>query len=117
MPITEQNQPGESLDAIRKSRELILSAAGEGIYGLDAHGCTTFVNPAAARMLGWDPEELLGQPQHKVIHHTRADGTSYPKEECPIYAAFSDGAIHTVDDEVFWRKDGTSFPVAGHCDR
>ena len=88
-----------------------MSSAGEGIYGLDREGLTTFVNPAAAEMLGWDPDELLGKPQHAVSHHSHADGSAYARENCPIYAAFSDGAVHRVDDEVFWRKDGTSFPV------
>jgi len=96
---------------LRRDRELILSSAGEGIYGLDREGLTTFVNPAAAEMLGWDPDELLGKPQHAVTHHSHADGSAYARENCPIYAAFSDGAVHQVDDEVFWRKDGTSFPV------
>ena len=91
--------------------ELILSSAGEGIYGLDCSGLTTFVNPAAAEMLGWPAEELIGKPMHSLLHHTRPDGSAFPREECPIYAAFRDGQTRTVDDEVFWRQDGTSFPV------
>ncbi len=101
----------KALDRSTEMLDLVLSSAGEGIYGLDAKGLTTFVNPAAAAMLGWEPEELLGEPQHQLIHHTKPDGTPYDHTECPIYAAFSDGAVHRVDDEVFWRKDGTSFPV------
>lgn len=93
------------------ARDEILESAGEGIYGLDANGLTTFVNRAGASMLGWEPEELLGKPQHEIVHHTRPDGTHYDAETCPIYAAFSDGQVHHVDDEVFWRKDGSSFPV------
>ena len=89
----------------------ILTAAGEGIYGLDLEGRTTFANPAAARMIGWEAEDLIGKPQHDILHHTKPDGSPYPREECPIYAAFKDGTVHHVDDEVFWRKDGSSFPV------
>ena len=96
---------------LESRNRLILESAGEGIYGLDTEGKTTFVNPAAARMLGWDAEELIGQPMHKLLHHTRADGRHYPREECPIYAAFKDGKVYAVDNEVFWRKDGRSFPV------
>jgi len=91
--------------------KLILDSAGEGIYGLDLQGRTTFINPAAARMLGYEVEELIGRSMHDVLHHSRADGTPYPREECPIYAAFKDGTVHRVTEEVFWRKDGTSFPV------
>jgi PAS domain S-box-containing protein len=91
--------------------QLILRAAGEGIYGVNADGKTTFVNPAAARMLGWTAEELVGHDMHSIVHHTHPDGSRYPAHDCPIYAAFRDGAVHQVDTEVFWRKDGTSFWV------
>ena len=101
----------KELEVLRIRNELILNAAGEGIYGLDSEGNTTFVNPAAAEMIGWNPEELIGKSQHKILHHSRADGSHYPGTECPIYAAFNDGKVHTVKDEVFWRKDGSSFPV------
>ncbi len=94
-----------------QQNELILRSAGEGIYGLDTNGKTTFVNPAAARMLGCAPEDIIGQPMHQLLHHTKADGSPYPAEDCPIYAAFSDGEVHSVDNEVFWRKDGSSFSV------
>src|SRR5271156_4276351 len=90
----------------------ILECAGEGIYGLDRDGMTTFANAAAIRMTGWSLDDLLGKLQHSVIHHSRPDGTPYPREFCPIYAALRDGEVHHVEDDVFWRKDGTSFPVA-----
>lgn len=108
---TQHKRTEEALKQLRWQNELILNAAGEGIYGLDTQGNTTFANPAAARMIGYEPAELIGKPQHDVLHHSRPDGTPYPREECPIYAAFHDGAVHHVTDEVFWRKDGTSFPV------
>ncbi len=96
---------------IERDNQLILRAAGEGIYGVNAEGVTTFVNPAAARMLGWTAEELVGRDMHAVCHHTTMDGAHYPHEQCPIYAAFRDGAVHHVDNEVFWRKDGSRFFV------
>jgi len=92
-------------------RKLILESSGDGIFGVDTEGRATFVNPAACAMLQWTEEELLGQVMHALHHHTRADGTPYPREECPIYRAFLDGVVHAVDDELFWRKDGSSFPV------
>jgi len=108
---TKRKRAEEELEQLRRQNELILNSAGEGIYGLDLQGRTTFANPAAARMIGWEVEELIGQPQHDILHHTKPNGAPYPREECPIYAASKDGAVHHVDNEVFWRKDGTSFPV------
>jgi len=90
----------------------ILECAGEGIYGLDRDGMTTFANVAATRMTGWSLDELVGKLQHAIIHHTRSDGNPYPRELCPIYAALRDGEVHHIEEEVFWRKDGTSFPVS-----
>ncbi|PLW83604.1 Fis family transcriptional regulator [Kineobactrum sediminis] len=96
---------------IERENQLILSAAGEGIYGVDADGCATFVNPAAERLLGWKAEDLIGHNIHTAIHHTHPDGSDYCVGDCPIMAAFKDGAVRQVDDEVFWRKDGKPIPV------
>jgi PAS domain S-box-containing protein len=91
---------------IERENQLILRAAGEGIYGVNADGKTTFVNPAAERILGWSADELVGKAIHPIVHHSHHDGSHYPDHDCPIYAAFRDGAVHKVDGEVFWRKDG-----------
>ncbi|MFC1958324.1 PAS domain S-box protein [Chloroflexota bacterium] len=110
--ITVRKWVEDVTEQLGRRNELILEAAGEGIYGLDTQGKTTFVNPAAARMLGYEPEDLIGQLHHEIVHYSRPDGKPYPNEECPVYRAFKDGAVHTnVDDEVFWRKDGTCFPI------
>ena len=107
---TERKQQEDALERLHHQNELILNSAGEGILGVDIEGNHTFVNPSAARMLGYEIEELIGQKSHSIWHHSRADGSPYPQEECKIYAAYRDGAVHTEHDEVFWRKDGTSFP-------
>ena len=96
---------------IESDNQLILRAAGEGIYGIDANGQTTFVNPAAEGMLGFRADELVGRGMHATIHHSHEDGGDYPVGDCPIYGAFREGAVQHRDDEVFWRKDGSSFPV------
>ncbi|MCI4625866.1 MAG: EAL domain-containing protein [Candidatus Magnetoovum sp. WYHC-5] len=109
--IIERKKTEEELEALRQKNELILYAAGEGIYGVDVNGNTTFLNPAAAKMTGWSIEDLVGKAQHDIIHHTKLDGSRYPMSDCPIYNALKDGKVRHVDDEVFWKKDGSSFPV------
>ncbi|MGQ9371449.1 sigma 54-interacting transcriptional regulator [Azospirillum sp. ST 5-10] len=104
--ISEWRRVERVFQEIERENHLILQAAGEGIYGVNAEGKATFVNPAAERILGWPAEQLLGRDIHSVMHHHRADGTLYPAHECPIYAAFRDGQVHRVSDEVFWRRDG-----------
>jgi formate hydrogenlyase transcriptional activator len=103
------------LSALRDSEErvrMILASASEAIFGCDPVGTCIFCNDAAARVLGYnDATELLGKNMHETEHHTRADGTPYPLEECPIYLGFKEGKGIHRDDEVFWRKDGSSFPV------
>ncbi len=91
---------------------LVLDTVGEGILCADRAGVTTFVNPAAARMLGWSSAELIGRRQHDVIHHSYPDGTPYPVHVCPVFGALTTGRPEHCEDEVFWRRDGTSFAVA-----
>ena len=106
------NKPDNpQLQRLEKMHQLILDAAGEGVYGLDANGNTTFVNQAAERILGWQMEDVIGKPLHDIHHHSHADGSAYPREQCPIYLAIRDGQVHQVDDEVFWREDGSCVPV------
>jgi PAS domain S-box-containing protein len=107
----ERRKAEEAMEGLRLQNEMILNSAGEGIYGIDQDGNTTFVNPAAAKMLGWEAEELLGQPMHDIVHHSRPDAPTHPVTACPIMATTGDGLGYRVAHEVFWRKDGTSFPV------
>jgi len=109
--ITERKQAIEAVETLRKQNLQILQSAGEGILGLDKEGKHMFINPSAAKILGYKPDELIGMYSHKTWHHTKLNGTLYPENECPIYESIKDGAVHTVTDEIFWKKDGTSFPV------
>lgn len=109
--ITEWKRASAEARQQGRLRKQILEASGEGIFGVDTEGRATFINPAGVKMLQWTEDEVLGQSMHALHHHTRADGSAYPDEECPIYAAYRDGVVHREDDEVFWRKDGSSFPV------
>jgi formate hydrogenlyase transcriptional activator len=116
MPLSEDStMRTQAEDALHNSEErirLILDSATEAICGCDSEGTCLFSNPSAARILGYDdPAELIGKNMHALEHHTRKDGTPYPLEECPIYIGFQKGESVHRDDEVYWRRDGTSFPV------
>lgn len=96
---------------LERENQLILNAAGEGIYGVNADGKTTFVNRAAQEMLGWTTEDLLGHDIHAKIHHHHLNGEHYPSHECPIYQSFRYEQVNRIEDEVFWRKDGKPIRV------
>ncbi|MBW2584728.1 MAG: PAS domain S-box protein, partial [Deltaproteobacteria bacterium] len=99
------------LHASDEKSRLLLESVGEGIFGVDLDGKVAFMNPAANQMLGYGPEELIGKEIHEKIHHSHADGSAYPKSECPMYLTRADGTDHHIADEVLWQKDGSSFPV------
>lgn len=133
--ISEREQAKASLERLSRQSGLILNSAGEGIYGLNAQGQLTFVNPAAARMLGYRVEELIvsianknldSYPiyilsefphqseerfMHIILNHSKPDGSPYPWEENPIYATLKTGAVQHIVDDTFYRKNGTKFPV------
>jgi len=110
--ITERKRMEEEKLQMVEHMKLLLESTDEGIYGVDLQGTCTFLNSSAAQMLGYEyPEELLGQNMHEVCHHSHNDGSPYPAEECPIYQAFREERGVRVDDEVFWHRDGSSFPV------
>ena len=101
------DQYAAHLQRSEKRLQLILDNAGEGVFGVNLQGHTTFCNKAAVDMLGYAAEEMLGKSQHDLIHHHYADGSEYKREDCNIYKAFKDGKEHSEDKEVFWKKDGT----------
>ena len=90
----------------------LLDSSGEGIYGVDGEGHISFFNPEASNLTGFTLPDVLGKESHQLLHHTRPDGTPYPAKECPVYRALREGEGIRVEQEVFWRKDGTPFPVA-----
>lgn len=109
--ITERKEAEAALSQVNRQIALILSSAGEGIYGLDLQGKTTFVNPAASTMLGYEQNELIACPMHATIHHTKPDGKPYSKDDCPIHAAVLEGKSYHNKEETLWRKDGSSIQV------
>ncbi|KQP15883.1 PAS domain-containing sensor histidine kinase [Pseudorhodoferax sp. Leaf265] len=90
---------------------LLLQSTGDGIFGIDLDGRCMFINRAGARLIGHAPAALLGRNMHEVTHHSHADGAHYADEDCPIFNAFRRGLPCRIDSEVFWRADGTAFPV------
>ncbi|WCL54776.1 PAS domain S-box protein [Gimibacter soli] len=90
---------------------MILDSAGEGVIGVDATHRMTFVNPMASKILGYEPQELIGHNMHAMLHHAYANGSPYPVQCCPVFAACAESRSSTVDNEVFWHKDGHPVPV------
>jgi two-component system, sensor histidine kinase and response regulator len=105
----------ERTEKLRQSEEysrLILQSVAEGIFGTDTEGRCTFVNEAAQTMLGYASDEILGNDVHDQFHNWNPDGTLHPRQDCPIYLAYTQGITRFRRDEVFWRKDGSYFDVS-----
>ncbi len=105
-----ENQKEQIEQAEERSR-LLLGAIGEGIFGITNEGRIMFVNPKACSLLGYSEDELLDKLVHAEVHHSYPDGSEFPHQQCPMYLTSQDGIGRTVDNEVLWRNDGTSFPV------
>ena len=101
----------KSKSRLEQQYSLILDSVADGIYGVDLNGNSTFVNKAMERITGWSARSMIGKNQHAILHHTRANGEEHPPEECPVYKTFRDEQPRFVEDDIFWRSDGTSFPV------
>ena len=111
LDVTDRREAEAALLRLSRQTNMILDSAGDGIFGLDSQGSPTFVNRAAARMLGYETEEVIGRNGHKLWHHTKPDGTPNRQEDCYILAVLNDGVTRHGSSDIFWRKDGSSFPV------
>jgi PAS domain S-box-containing protein len=110
--ITQFKQAQQALHTSREHFYRLLNSMAEGAYGVNTNGNCTFVNSAFLQMLGYQHEsEVLGKHIHELIHHSRADGSPYPANECKAYCSFRHNRPTNVSDEVFWRKDGVAIPV------
>lgn len=110
--VTSQVEASDRSRSEMKRIASIISATAEGLYGVDLDGNCSFANTACVELLGYENEEaLIGRNMHELIHGKAADGSPFAEKDCPIYQAMENGTGSHVDDEVFWRNDGTSFPV------
>jgi len=100
---------GEERRRTEARTRLILHSAGEGILGVDSEERVTFLNRAAERLLGYSGSELIGKGVHETIHHSHADGGAYPRDRCPMVRVSAGGQEEHIDNEVLWRRDGSSF--------
>ncbi|MCB1751490.1 MAG: PhnD/SsuA/transferrin family substrate-binding protein [Gammaproteobacteria bacterium] len=96
---------------LEQQHELILNSVADGISGVDLEGNSTFANRAMSEITGWGLDELIGRNQHQMLHHSHKDGSVYAPWECPVYLTFRDSTPRYIDDDVFWKKDGSPFPV------
>lgn len=109
--ITSRKRAEEKIRRLGLRNQKLLEAAGQGIYGVDSKGRIVFVNPAAAEVLGYRVDELEGRYSHRLWHHSKPDGSPYPEDDCPIYTAHRKGGSFRITGEMFFKKDGTAFPV------
>ena len=110
--LAERKRIEEELVDREERIRLLLNSTAEAIYGVDTEGNCTFCNPSCVRILGYErPEDLIGRNVHRMVHHTRPDGSPYPEEECLIYGAYRERQGCHKDNELFWRADGGSIPV------
>ena len=113
--VTQHRRAHAEMDRLRHDYEHILSAVGDGVYWIGLDGLIKFENPAAAKMLGYLPSELVGKPFHRMAHHSHADGMPFAESQSFIHSTLKDGEVRRVFDEVFWRKDRTCFDVEYTC--
>ncbi|MGH1590139.1 PAS domain-containing sensor histidine kinase [Methylobacterium phyllosphaerae] len=103
-------------EALQRSEALnraITEHAPDALFLLNAEGQITVANPAASRLLGWKPSELIGRVLHDIAHHHLADGRPYPAHECPLSRAHACGLVLEGHETTFFRKDGS--PVEVQC--
>lgn len=109
--IIQRKKIALKLHELSTQYQLILNSAGEGIYGLDLEGRTTFINAAGAKMLGYTIEELTGKHLHSIVHSKKMDGSDYPWDQCPVNKIMKGGGIYSASNEYFWTKDQKPVPI------
>lgn len=109
--VTEERKSEREREQVTRNLQLVLESTVEGMYTMDVQGRCTMVNGAAARMLGWSRDELLGLNIHDTVHGRHPDGSPYAADHCPIQRVLTSSAPHSVSSDTFWRRDGIAVPV------
>ena len=110
--ITDYKRAQEALRESEDKLRLLLDSTAEAIYGIDLEHRCTFCNPACLRTLGYERiDQVLGKNMHDLMHHSRADGTLLPVDECRVHRVTKTGEGVHAEDEIFWRANATSFPA------
>ncbi|WP_170308031.1 PAS domain-containing protein [Paenibacillus dakarensis] len=112
MDVTDEKLYLNQIETLSSRNSMILNAVSDGIFGLNDKGEAIFINPAGARMLGYTQDEIAGINAHEYIHYTHADGSHYDVSDCPIHKTIRDGKFRAVQEDIFWKKDGSSFLVS-----
>ncbi len=107
----ERKKNEQQIQQIKQQYESILVSLSEGVCVFDREGILRYINPSAGRMLGWQPDELLGRELHPLIHGEKQDGSPYPADECPYCRILLDGEVHHMVEDVFWRRDRSPLPA------
>lgn len=100
-----------SLRQVTRRSDLVVSSVGDGIYGVDRHGLITFVNPAAATALGYEPVELIGHDAYRTFHSPAAVDVAYLGEDSYLAEAIRDGVMTSAQEDTYVRADGREIPV------
>jgi signal transduction histidine kinase/DNA-binding response OmpR family regulator len=125
----QYREAAEAAEREQREKGALLNSTQEGIFGLDLEGRCTFINPAAAALLGYGPNDLLGRPMHAVLHPAcgapagsaavpaaaPGGGAAPEATACPVLAAARDataGRSGRLEDVELWRADGSTFPAS-----
>jgi len=110
--LSEQLAAQREMERLDRRHRTILASTADGIVQIDPDGYAVYANPAAHRMLHLRDDVLVGQHLHRLVHHSRADGTPRAWEECPTKVSLDERRVIATQRDVYWRPDGTTFPVS-----
>lgn len=95
----------------RREGDALMEATGDGVLGMDGDGRCVFLNRAGAELLGYSTRLVVGRDVHELLHHSREDGTTIPRESCAILGAIRRGERISGRNEVIWAAGREPIPV------